>query len=333
MAADAFNLHHRAAVTLSSLSSLAAPVVVIGAGAAGISAALWLHDRRVPFRWLEASERIGGTLLRVGNPIDELIGFHAEDGPTLVTQLQAQLTRHALEPRFAHRVLEMIPGEAEVQLVVQTPHTRETWVASAVIVATGTSPRMLGVAGERELLERGVEISVNRRRGSYRDRPVAIIGGGDAALEGALLLAEVTADITLIHRRAEFRAQRRFVDAVRSHPTIRILHDEVRALDASEHPEGPRLRGLHLLSGEYVRADGVFVRLGVAPRFPAGLVEDASACAHRPLPDDGFSRTGIPRVYAAGDVAASWYQSVSWCAGSAARAVATLCVDLGIVSR
>lgn len=298
-----------------------------------MSAALWLHDRKIPFEWFERSGRMGGTLHRVGNVIDELIGCPPLTGPELASHFAQQLRARGLTPSFHTEIAAIHRGQSEWELTLhhiddtngERAAQKRTRHVDAVIVATGTRPRMLDLPGEQELLERGVEISVNRRRDAYRGKKVAVIGGGDAALEGALLLAEVTEEVLLIHRRDRYRAQTRFDDAVRQHPRIRRIQGEVGAYRVDTATEQPRLRGVTLTDGQSFELDGVFVRLGVVPTFPSGILE-TTAQNGSPLPDDGFSRV-VPGIYTAGDVSATWYQSVSWCAGSAARAVTTLCHD------
>lgn len=310
---------------------LSHPVLVVGAGAAGISAALWLHDRKIPFQWMERSNVVGGTLLRVGNPIDELIGTDSANGPELVEKLQRQLAARGIAPSLNTKVEALGPAEDYVDVTFESGGVVSSRRFSGVIVTTGTHPRRLGLPLEEELWGRGIEISVTRRRHDYAGKAVAVVGGGDAALEGALLLAEVCSNVSLIHRRESFRAQTRFIEAVRANPRIHVSTGEVGTLLTSTLGNAIQLRGVQLTSGVQLDIEGLFVRLGVEPVFPAGTIRDETNRAN--ILCDEYGRTSQPRVYVAGDLSATHFQSVSWCAGSSSRAVSTLCQDLGIVAQ
>lgn len=310
---------------------LSHPVLIVGAGAAGISAALWLYDRKIPFQWFEQSNSVGGTLLRVGNPIDELIGTDSANGPDLVEKFIGQLNVRGIAPALNVEVVALSPSDKFVDVTYESGGVVSSRRFSGIIVASGTRPRRLGLPFEEELLGHGVEISVTRKRHAYAGRSVAVVGGGDAALEGALLLAEVCTHVSIIHRRENFRAQTRFIDAVQANPRIRVVTGEVEKLLISNSIDAVSLTGVQLKSGVHIDAEGLFVRLGVEPVFPLGTIrEERIAGAFN---CDEYGRTSQPRVYVAGDLSASHYQSVSWCAGSAGRAVSTLCQDLGIVAQ
>lgn len=306
-------------------------VAIVGAGIGGIAAALWLHDLAIPFDWFEASDTLGGTLRRVGNPIDEYPGLDAEDGPALIAHFSAQLIRRGLRPQLRHTCTSMEANGGGWRLELRNTNEGSTRVVhvDAVVLATGTTPRLLGIAHESARIGRGIELSVTRNRSRVRGEEVAIVGGGDAALEGALLLAPHVPRIHLIHRRDRFRAQRRFIDAALALPQI-VVHapDAVTSLILPDDPTAQRLDGIRLASGRVLPVSTLFVRLGVAPHVPEGLVIDRDAQGY--VQDDGLGRTTLPRLYVVGDCGTGNHQSVSWAVGSAARAVATLSRDLDL---
>lgn len=290
--------------------------VVVGAGPAGIAAALWLRDLELPFRWLEQEPEVGGTLRRVGNPVRNYPGLDAASGPCLVARFVQHLERLDLAPERATVTGIDGAGTAPPRLGLATG---EVLTPAFTLLCTGTRPRLLGLPGESELLGAGVEISVTRTRDRYAGRTVAIVGGGDAALEGALLLAECCPVVHLIHRREVFRGQARFIDAVRSHPTIHLhLQDHVARLQPQ-----PDALVVELASGASLPVGGLFVRIGVAPNLPPGLPPTL-------LDEAGYLRTNAcgetswPGLLAAGDVTGPRHQSVSAAVGSAARAVAAI---------
>ncbi len=276
---------------------------------------MWLTDLGITFDWIDAATEIGGTLRRVGNPIRNYAGVIAADGPTLVKAISESLQHLAIRPRFGVSLNSVEQTAAGIIAQLNGEAVRY----DAVIVALGTRPRLLGLANEGEFMGRGVEISVTRSLPRYRDREVCVVGGGDAALEGCLLLADVSPIVHLVHRRTEFRGQKRFVDAVQANERIVIHNAEVSAIHA-----GDAITGVSLSTGKELAVSGVFVRIGVQPVCPEGLTPDPRGYIQI---DSGF-RTSLPGVYACGDAAAPVHQSASWAAGSAAAAVRTLMDEL-----
>lgn len=298
-------------------------VLVIGAGIGGISSALWLRDRHVDFDWVEAEADLGGTLRRVGNPIDELAGLRTRSGPALIQRYTKHLNGLGLTPQFNRRVAQLQPA-SNASVRVRFSDGVET-VYDAVVLCTGTRPRTLGLPHEDALLGSGVELSVTRTRARYEGKRVAVVGGGDAALEGVLLLADVTDTLHIIHRRDAFDAQPRFVDAVTTHPNV-TCHMERQVVALTPSADGKTLAGITLDNHTQLNVDGLFVRIGVEPTYPDGLVSPSANGAY--LPQDNDGRGPLPGTYVVGDVGTEHHQSVGWAMGSAARAVLSLCQDL-----
>jgi thioredoxin reductase len=300
-------------------------LLLVGAGAAGISAALWLHDLGIAFTWVDQDTACGGTLRRVGNPIPTLPGAPAANGPELVARLEAHLAHAELRPTLRARVRSLRRERALWFATLDAadgPPTESSY--HAVILATGTRPRTLGLPAERTHADRGVEISVTRTRHRYEGAEVAVIGGGDAALEGALLLAEVCPRVHIVHRRTQFRGQRRFVEAVEATPQIqRWMPCSVESILTDDHG----VVGLTLVDGPTLPCTGVFIRVGVEANLP--LVTESV------VGDDGYvlvdrnGRTPAHGLYACGDVTGSQHQSASAAMGDAARVVTSFAADFG----
>lgn len=287
--------------------------LIVGAGPAGCAAALWLEDLERPYRWIEANDRIGGTLNRVGNRIDNYLGLPAASGPVLVGRIAEALAAAQVAPSTGLALQRVEPGDG----VVRCDYGGAWHEHSAVLLATGTRPRMLEVPGERTLA--GIEISVTRNLPRYQGVEVCVVGGGDAALEGALLLAPHVPVVHLVHRRAEFRAQTRFVDAVRAADNVRIHTDQVVAFRGLES-----LESVELASGTVLSVRGAFIRIGVEVVLPASVRTDESGYV---VVDDEF-RTSVEGIWACGDLVSPAHQSVAWASGTAARAVRSI-VDRG----
>lgn len=285
--------------------------VVVGAGPAGISAVLWLRDLDVPFVWLGEPGRLGGTLLRVGNPLRNVPGVLTADGPSLVQRYRNQLVQ-----------LDLTPQDGVVQRITRREDSFDvqtnigTIVARQVLLCTGTEPRLPGLPGETQLLGNGVEISVTRNRGRYAGQNVVVVGGGDAAAEGALLLAEVCPRVSMLVRGEQFRAQPRFVERILASPRIEV---HWCASLSGYDTQGGSLVGVRLSDGRLLACTGAFLRIGVQARLPAQMPEVRKDAAGY-LTVDADGRTSVPGLWAAGDVTGAAFQSVAWAGGQAARA-------------
>ena len=293
--------------------------LVVGAGPAGCAAAMWLADLERPFVWIDASDSIGGTLRRVGNPIRNYPGLLADSGQVLVDHFRRGLDALDLSPRFGVELDSLQEDDGELLCGYAGALRRH----SSVLLATGTRPRVLGVDGENRLRGAGVEISVTRNLPRYEGVEVCVIGGGDAALEGALLLAPQVPTVHLVHRSSEFRAQSRFVERVRADPSIRLHLAEVTAFEGDT-----ALRAVELNNGARLQVGGAFVRIGVEPAVPAALAVEPNGYVSV---DDEF-RTSLPGVWACGDLVSSAHQSVAWAVGSAARAVRSIVDSSAVLS-
>jgi thioredoxin reductase len=301
------------------MTSQKADVVVVGAGPAGLCAALWLRDLGVSFVWMCEPGRLGGTLLRVGNPLRNVPGVLTHDGPTLVQHYREQLATLDLWPVNA-TVESVMRHENQVDVATNIG----TYRATHALLCTGTEPRLTGLAGEAELLGNGVEISVTRNLVRYAGEPVVVVGGGDAAAEGALLLAEVCPRVDVWVRGPQFRAQSRFVKRIQATPNIHVLWDTQLA---GYEVQGGRFVGVWSCSGALLRCTGAFLRIGVQARLPVGL-PDLHRDAAGYLVTDADGRTSQRGIWAAGDVTGAAFQSVAWAAGQGARAAWLMAQDL-----
>jgi thioredoxin reductase (NADPH) len=294
-------------------------VVVVGAGPAGLCAALWLHDLGVSFVWICEPGRLGGTLLRVGNPLRNVPGLLTHDGPTLVQRYREQLATLGLWPDYA--LVESIVAHASH---VDVTTNIGTFRAGHVLLCTGTEPRLTGLAGETDLLGNGLEISVTRNLDRYAGEPVVVVGGGDAAAEGALLLAAVCPRVDVWVRGPQFRAQPRFVKRIQESTTIHV-HENTQL--AGYEVQGGRFVGVRSSDGALLRCTGAFLRIGVQARLPARLPDlDRDSAGY--LLTDADGRTSQRRIWAAGDVTGAAFQSVAWAGGQGARAAWTVSQEL-----
>ncbi len=311
--------------------------LVVGAGAAGIAAAMWLHELGAPFEWVEAADKSGGTLLRVHNPIHNYPGARFEHGAACAAAMRQDFERRALAPRYNTRATQVRADQTGVSVTLQSPDAAHEARFGAVIVATGTQRRRLGLPEETAHLGRGVAVSGRAERERFRGRKVTIVGAGDAAFENALLLAEVGATVTMINRSAAFRARDEFVVPAQNHPAITILnHSRLRSIEATDG--APFLTAVVVETKDKplqtLPTEGLLVRIGEGATVPPIELEGGRAApttGYGYLMADTQAQAGHPRVLAAGDCACPTFRTIALASGQGSQAAYSAARLLGFV--
>jgi thioredoxin reductase (NADPH) len=288
-------------------------LVIVGGGPAGLTAGLYACRSGLSATIYEKG--YPGGLAATTDLIDNYPGF--PEGINGM-ELGDAMKEHA--ERFGAKIVtsevERVWKDGEVSISVKG----ETITAGAVIVATGWSPRKLGVPGEEELTGKGVSYCATCDGPLYRDKTVAVVGGGDSALQEAIFLSKFAKEVKLIHRRDEFRAAPFLQKAVSENDGITLLLSRtVLAIRGREGVEGIALKSKKTGEEEFAEADGVFVYAGIIPNVgmlgPA-FEEDVTGFI---ITDDRL-RTSVEGVFAAGDVRAKTLRQVVTAAGDGALA-------------
>ncbi len=290
-------------------------VIIIGSGPAGYTAAIYSARAQLSPLVFEGSQ-FGGALMTT-TEVENYPGFRAGiTGPELMDEMREQALRFGADLRMEDVDAVSLQGAVKTVTVGD-----ETHKARAVILAMGAAPRYLRVPGEQELLGRGVSSCATCDGFFFRDQDIAVIGGGDSAMEEATFLTRFARSVTVVHRRDEFRASKIMLKRAEENDKIRFLTNTV----VSEVLGTDSVTGLRLhnsLNGQESTLDvtGVFVAIGHDPR--SELVREQVDVDH-----DGYvlvqgrtTYTSIDGVFAAGDLVDRTYRQAVTAAGSGCSA-------------
>lgn len=269
-------------------------LVIVGGGPAGLTAGLYAARAKLKALLIE-KKGLGGQLLNT-EWIEDYPGFERIRGAELAQRMEHQVRKLGLQIEIDGVKCIRRRG---IQKLVQTESGKE-YIAKAAIVTAGGEPRKLGVPGEKEFTGRGVSYCAICDGAFFQDQVVAVVGGGDSAIEEAMFLTRYASRVYIIHRRADFRAQSLLVDRARDDPKIQFLRNTtVEAIHGDE--------GVDYLT---IRRDGRQERLGVTGIFIfVGFIPNTDLfCGHVEHDQYGYvitdsnMATSVKGIYAAGDI-------------------------------
>ncbi len=290
-------------------------VVIIGSGCSGLTAAI--YSARANLKPLVIDGHEQGGQLALTTHVENFPGFpDGIMGPELIENMRKQAQRFGAEFK-AGAVNEVDLTKRPFKITAG----KDTYEAQALIVAAGATARLLGLKGERELIGRGVSTCATCDGYFFREKAIAVVGGGDSAMEEANFLTRYASKVYLIHRRKEFRASKIMIDRARANPKIEFVTPYVveDILAPPGHVEGVRLRNLETKEAREIELHGVFVAIGHDPNstvFKGKLEMDANGY----LIAKHGSLTAIPGVFIAGDVQDHRYRQAVTAAGSGCMA-------------
>jgi thioredoxin reductase (NADPH) len=296
-----------------------AKLVVIGAGPAGYTAAIYAARASLA-PVLIAGLQPGGQLT-ITTDVENYPGFaEAIQGPWLMEQMEAQ-ARHVGTDIVNDIVTKVDFSVRPFRLATDGG---DAYTADAVVIATGAQARWLGLPAEQALQGRGVSACATCDGFFYRGKQVAVVGGGNTAVEEALYLTHHAETVTLIHRRDSLRAEKILQARLFAHPKIRVVWnavvDDILAGGAPEGVVGVRLRDSASGALSDLAVDGVFVAIGHTPTTTIfqGQIDMDSEGYIRTVP--GSTRTSVPGVFAAGDVQDKIFRQAVTAAGTGCMA-------------
>ena len=291
-------------------------VIVIGSGPAGYTAALYAARAQLKPIVFEGSVTAGGALMNTTD-VENYPGFpDGILGPDLMDAMRKQAERFGAELR-AEDVTEVDLTADPKRVIVEG----ETYLARAVIIATGSRYRELGVPGEKKLSGHGVSWCATCDGFFFREQEIAVVGGGDSAMEEALFLTRFAKTVTVIHRRDELRASKIMQERAFANPKIKFRwNSEVAEILGDTKITGLRLRDTVTGEQSELAVGGVFVAIGHDPRtelFTGQLAADSEGYL---LVEQPSTRTVIPGVFACGDVVDHTYRQAVTAAGTGCAA-------------
>ncbi len=288
-------------------------VIIVGSGPAGYTAAIYTARAGLKPLMIASSVEPGGELMKT-TEVENFPGFpNGLMGPDLMYAMQEQAERFGTEVLMDDVVEVELDGDVKK---VKTG-SGETYEARAIIMATGAAYRELGLPREKELSGHGVSWCATCDGFFFREKTIAVVGGGDSAMEEAMFLTRFADKVYLIHRRDSFKASKTMVTRVLENPKIEVLYNSaVAEIKGEAKVEGVVLENTVDGSKSDLEISGLFIAIGSDPRV--GLVQGKLDLSedHFIKVDGRSSKTSIPGVFACGDVIDPTYRQAITAAGS-----------------
>ena len=298
-------------------------VLIIGAGPAGLAAAFWCDQLGLDVLVIEQQPKIGGQLNSIYGAIDNYPGLHAKDGKAFLESFAAGAEEAGFDLWTDVEIANVDLAAKRVAL-----KSGEDLPAITIIIATGVRRRALGIPGETEFAGKGIIESGARDKSLYAGKDVCIIGGGDAAIENALLLAENCATVTVVNRSKKLRARREFTEQLGTNHCITVFNEAIATrILGSDTVEAVEIQRKQALKPFQMAIKGILIRIGVTPN--SDLFSDQLK-----LDDRGYiavtsqQETSVTNVFAIGDVANPLAPTISSAAGGGATAAKVIAARL-----
>lgn len=286
-------------------------LIIVGAGPAGLSAGI--YAARAGLKAILFEKALVGGQMALTDSIENYPGFSKIAATELIQRFEAQAKSFGLEVRSEEAKSVKKSGE---KIIVSTDSSQ--YACTALIIATGSNPKKLGVKGEKELSSKGVHYCALCDGPLYHGKDIAVVGGGDSALKEAIFLAGIARKVTIIHRRDSFRAEKAWQDRAFKNPKISILWDsEVTEILGKNFVEKLKIKNNKKGESSELKASAVFVYVGLVPNTELfDVKKDSNGC----LLVDKFMQSSVQGIFAAGDCVAGSFKQISTSVGEGAKA-------------
>ncbi|MDD5584608.1 MAG: FAD-dependent oxidoreductase [Candidatus Omnitrophica bacterium] len=267
-------------------------LIILGAGPAGITAAVYAARKRIDF--LIVTLDIGGQAAWSGD-IENYTGYQFITGPELALKFQEHMNAFGIKVNMPQAAKRLNKKGSLIEIITD----KETYTTKALIIATGKRPRPLNVPGEKEFKNKGVTYCATCDGPLFKNKPVAIIGGGNSALDAALQMIKISPKVYIIDIAPELSADPVMVGTVTQSPQVEILSNaKVKSIYGDAFVRGIEIEVAGTLRS--LAVEGVFVEIGLIPNYDFSDILQTNATGEIII--DGQNRTSIEGIFAAGDV-------------------------------
>ncbi len=291
-------------------------VIIIGSGPAGLAAAIYAKRAELSVIVIEKAGLSGGQIINTYE-VDNYPGTPGISGFELSTKFREHADK--LDTSFANGEVTGFALEGDIKVITMDDGTR--YSAKAVVIATGGAPRHLGVEGEEKLSGMGVSYCATCDGAFFKNKTVAVVGGGDVAVEDAIFLARICKQVYVIHRRDQFRASKSIVSRLLALENVTILWDSVvERINGEDRVESIEVKNLKKDEKNSYDIAGVFIAVGYLPS--SGLYKEVVAVDEAGyIIADESCETNVPGIFAAGDVRTKELRQIITAASDGANAI------------
>jgi thioredoxin reductase (NADPH) len=293
-------------------------LAIIGAGPAGYSAAIYAVRSGVKTALFDRGD--GGGRAVLSPNVENYAGFESIPGAELMEKIKHHAGRY-VQPHLYEEVTSV--GKQGKGFLVKT--AKGSYVVGAVLFCTGSEHKTMGIPGEQEFLGKGVSYCATCDGFFFRGKSVAVVGGGSTAVMEAVFLKQIGCkDVFLVHRREQLRAEQAYVTEAREKQVKILLNKEVERIEGESVVKGMALRDAETRQASKLAVDGVFISIGWVPQNEVVKRLGVEMDAEGYVVVNRFGCTGVPGVYAAGDLTGGVRQIVTACASGAVAALSSL---------
>lgn len=289
-------------------------VIIIGAGPAGMSAAIYTARRKL--NTLVLAKDAGGQMVWSAD-VENYTGFSMISGADLALKFQEHMAslKEDLEVKLGVEVAKL---DKNITSFVVEDTQGNVYYSKTVIIASGKLPRHLGVPGEKELCGKGVAICATCDGPLYRNKNVAVVGGGNSAMDAICALSKVAKQVYVVNMTDDYTGEAIVKDKINSYPNVKPYHSaQITKIAGTTHVEGMTVQQIGKPDVE-IPVDGIFVEIGYVPSNNFADLVDKNE--HGEIKVDKDLQTSVPGIFAAGDINDAWGEQIIIAAGEGAKA-------------